>query len=253
MLERLIQKLPLISHKKDLAGKVGIRDGLADLSKASSSSFSLSFTVQIPVNVEGDGDDAATLVGASGALLPVPGRRLTRPDNSASYLLSLPAEILLLLQCNFTPCAQVSLRQSCSRFLHLYSRPSPNLAGDDRFTFVCHLERDRKPNRSCNSDRLVCSHCRGMHAKSTFSSTEQRKPAHQRDCRQLWLCLHRALDFRQVAHRIRAVETAFRVEDLDPCVQCKALIRDRSVADRPEWISEPPPMEIHLLRRICYR
>jgi hypothetical protein len=168
-----------------------------------------------------------------------------RPDNSSSRLFNLPTELLLQLQPYLTPCIEVSLRQSCSRFFHVYTRPSFYLAGDSRFTFLCHLERD-DPNPSRQRMRVVCGHCRDLHARSAFPSSELRKLPEGRDCRQVWLCPHRALGFEKAVHRTRAVETLFRVETLDPCVKCSTLIRNRSVANRPGHSVYTPASDVDL-------
>jgi hypothetical protein len=172
-------------------------------------------------------------------------RLITRTDNSASHLFSLPTELLLQLQPYLNQCTEVSLRQSCSRFFLIYTRPSFYLAGDSRFTFLCHLERD-DPSPSRQRVKAVCGHCRDLHARSAFPSSELRKLPEGRDCRQVWLCPHRALGFEKAVHRIRAVETLFRVETLDPCIKCSSSIRNRSVAGRPGTSLYTPESDIDL-------
>jgi len=57
---------------------------------------------------------------------PAPVRASPRTvfNDTTSGLLSLPTEILVVLQPYLRPSAEVSLRNTCSRFLHLYSTPA---------------------------------------------------------------------------------------------------------------------------------
>ena len=178
-------------------------------------------------------------------LVPTISQLTPRPDNSSSRFFSLPTELLLQLQPYLPACTEVSLRQSCSRFFHIYTYPSFYLAGDSRFTFLCHLERDdRSPSR--NRTSFVCGHCLDLHARSAFPSWELRKLPQERDCRQVWLCPHRALGLEKALHRIRAVETLLCVENLDPCSKCKPWIRNRLVTDTPGQSAYTPASEVDL-------
>jgi hypothetical protein len=246
MLDRFKRRFfSIIKQKRGL--ETVINDDNLYISKLSFRSSSPPTTVDVDVDDEEQGGDAQVPPNTTDleTLVTTTGQLTARPDNSLSRLFSLPAELLLHLQRSLTPCTEVSLRQSCSRFLHIYSYPSFNLTGDDRFTFLCHLERDN-PHPSRNRTKFVCGHCRGLHTKSAFPSSELRRLPQQRDCRQVWLCPHRALGFAKVVQRIRAVETLFRVENLDPCVKCKPLLRHRSVADRPGKSSYTPASEVDL-------
>jgi len=153
-------------------------------------------------------------------------------NNVDSGVLSLPTEILVYLQTFLTPCSEVALRHSCSRFFNLYSLPSFYLAGEDQWQWICMTERDQDPREL---DKLVCSKCRELHPRSSFPASEIVQAPQERDCRQVWLCAHRSLGYRKAIRCIKAgVDAPFRVETLDPCSRCQETIRNRSVADRPE-------------------
>ncbi|KIV93395.1 hypothetical protein PV10_04608 [Exophiala mesophila] len=153
-------------------------------------------------------------------------------NNVESGILSLPTEMLMALLPYLCLSAEVALRQTCSRFLHLYSTQSFLLTGQDLFEFLCMTERDQDPQEL---DKLVCGSCRELHIRSTFPSAEIRQAPDLRDCRQVWLCAHRYLGFQKSINAIKAgVEAPFRVETLEPCSRCRNSIRNRSVADRPE-------------------
>jgi hypothetical protein len=153
-------------------------------------------------------------------------------NNTDTGILSLPTEVLLYLQQYLSLCSEVSLRQSCSRFFHLYSSPSFYLAGDDKFDFICMIERDQDPTLLV---RLVCGQCRDLHPKSMFPAAEIRRAPLDRDCRQVWLCPHRSLGYEKCIRKIKAgSDSSFRSENLEPCNKCRETIRNRAVADRPE-------------------
>lgn len=153
-------------------------------------------------------------------------------NNTDSGFLSLPTEILLYLQRYLSLCSEVSLRQSCSRFFNLYSSPSFYLSGDDKFGFICMIERDQDPTLL---PRLVCGQCRDLHPKSMFPASEIRRAPLERDCRQVWLCPHRSLGYEKCIRKIKAgAESPFRAESVEPCNRCREVIRNRTVADRPE-------------------
>jgi len=243
MLDRFRRRFSSISRKHNDSETI-ITDRHFQKSELSLSSSRPS-GVHLVVDDEDLESEAEPDPDTSQPLAPTITQLASRPDNSASYLFNLPTELLLQLQPYLTPCAEVSLRQSCSRFFLIYNRPSFYLAGDSRFNFLCHLERD-DPNPSRQRLKVVCGHCRELHARSAFPSSELRKLPEGRDCRQVWLCPHRALGFEKAAHRIRAVETLFRVETLDPCIKCSSLIRNRSVADRSGSSSYTPASVVDL-------
>lgn len=58
-------------------------------------------------------------------------------NNVDSGILSLPTELLMSLLPCLSLSAEVALRQTCSRFLHLYSTQSFLLTGQDLFEFLC--------------------------------------------------------------------------------------------------------------------
>lgn len=148
-----------------------------------------------------------------------------------SGILALPTEVLLALQDYLSPSSEVALRHACARFLHLYRLPSFYLAGDDRFEFLCMTERDQDPDQLA---RLVCGTCRDLHMKSSFPAAEKKKGP-ERDCRQIWLCAHKSLGYEKTVKTIKAGhEAPFRSENIEPCSRCRDVIRNRSVADRPE-------------------
>jgi hypothetical protein len=246
MLDRFKRRFSSTTRRVDSAVTL-VNDDTFSISKLSFSSSSRPTTVHVPADEEELAEDAEESMESTEPILPTISQLpvAPRPDNSESRLFSLPTELLLILQIYLEPCTEVSLRQSCSRFLHIYSLPSFYLAGESRFTFLCHLEFD-DPNPNRGRTRLVCGHCRDLHPRSAFPSSELKKPPKQRDCRQVWLCPHRALGFDKAVRRIRAVETLFRVETLDPCGKCKPLIRNRSVADRPGVSSYTPAAEVDL-------
>ena len=153
-------------------------------------------------------------------------------NNTDAGFLSLPAEVLLSLQHYLSLCSEVSLRQSCSRFFHLYCSPSFYLSGDDKFDFICMIERDQDP---ALLPRLVCGQCRDLHPKWMFPASEIRRAPLDRDCRQVWLCPHRSLGYEKCTRKIKAgVDSPFRSENVEPCNRCRETIRNRTVADRPE-------------------
>ena len=153
-------------------------------------------------------------------------------NNVENGVLALPTEVLLTLQRYLTLCSEVALRQACSRFFHLYSTTSFYLSGDDKFDFLCMVERDQDKSVFA---RLVCGHCRELHPRRFFSSFEQRQPPAQRDCRQVWLCPHRSMGYEQTIRRVKAgMDSPFRAENIEPCNKCRETIRSRAVADRPE-------------------
>lgn len=155
-------------------------------------------------------------------------------NNTASGLLALPTECLLVLQQYLTLSSEVSLRQTCSRFFHLYRHQSFLLLGPELFEFLCMIERDQDPTQL---DKLVCGYCKELHPRKTFPKTELRQLPLDRDCRQTWLCAHRHLSYKQCMKYIKTgPEAPFRVasDDLMPCSRCRDGIRNRSVADRPE-------------------
>ena len=162
-------------------------------------------------------------------------------NNVESGFLALPTEILMFLQPYLTPSSEVALRHSCSRFFHLYRTPSFYLLGPDLFEFLCMTERDQDPNRL---EKLVCGVCQGLHPRPTFPSAEVKQPPLERDCRQIWLCAHKFLGYQRSIKAIKAdVNTPFRSENLEPCSRCRDIIRNRSVADRPERGTLPPEVE----------
>jgi len=153
-------------------------------------------------------------------------------NNVDSGFLSLPTEVLLLLQKYLRPSSEVALRHTCSRFFHLFRLPSFYLAGDDRFEFMCMTERDQDPK---NLERLVCARCRELHQKSSFPSAEYGKEPIDRDCSQVWLCAHKHIGYQKTIKNIKAGhEAPFRAEVLEPCSRCRNTVRSRSIADRPE-------------------
>ena len=146
--------------------------------------------------------------------------------------LSLPTEILSHLQRYLAPSSEVALRHSCSRFLLLYKLHSFYLLGEELFQFICMTERDQDPTQM---DRLVCGHCKQLHPKSAFPSSEVRQEPLNRDCRQVWLCPHKSMGYQRTSKTIKAgVEAPFRAENILPCSRCRETIRSRSIADRPE-------------------
>jgi hypothetical protein len=153
-------------------------------------------------------------------------------NNTDAGFLSLPAEVLLSLQQYLSLCSEVSLRQSCSRFFNLYSSPSFYLSGDDKFDFICMIERDQDPTLL---PRLVCGQCRDLHPKAMFPASEIRRAPLERDCRQVWLCPHRSLGYEKCIRKIKAgADAPFRSENVEPCNRCREVVRSRTVADRPE-------------------
>lgn len=149
-----------------------------------------------------------------------------------SGILSLPTEVLLYMQGYLSLCSEVSLRQSCSRFLGLYSSQSFYLSGDDKFDFICMIERDQD---SSSLRRLVCGHCRDLHSRVAFPSPQIRKAPLERDCRMIWLCPHTSFGYEKSIRKIKAgVDSPFRAENVEPCNKCRERIRNRAVADRPE-------------------
>ena len=155
-------------------------------------------------------------------------------NNTDQGFLSLPTECLLLLQRYLTLSSEVSLRQSSSRFYHLYRTQSFLLRGHELFGFLCMIERDQDPTQL---DRLVCGHCKELHPRKSFPRSQVRQPPLERDCRQVWLCAHKHLSYTQCVRFIKAgPEAPFRVssEDLLPCSRCRDGVRSRSIADRPE-------------------
>jgi hypothetical protein len=166
------------------------------------------------------------------AAVPVRPSPRTVFNDTNTGLLSLPTEILVVLQPYLRPSSEVSLRHSCSRFLNLYTTPSFYLSGDDKFDFICMTERDQDPRELA---RLVCGKCKELHNKAVFASSEIDQKPLDRDCRQVWLCAHRSLGYDKTVRSIKAgVETPFRVETLHPCTKCREIVRNRSVADRIE-------------------
>jgi hypothetical protein len=245
MLERFKRRFSSTSKTRDSAETLVNVDDNFNLSKLLFTSSSRPTTVSVPAD-EVDGDDAQPAHEATDeSMISTSNQSRPRPENSASRPFNLPTELLLHLQHYLTPCSEVSLRQSCARFLPIYGCPSHFLTGDSRFTFLCYLERD-DPNPPSARTKLVCGHCRDLHAKSAFPYHELGKMPHERCCRQVWLCPHRALGFEKAIHRIRSIETQFRVEHLDPCMKCKPLIRHRSVADRPGKAIYTPASEVEL-------
>jgi len=153
-------------------------------------------------------------------------------NNTDTGILSLPAEILLYLQRYLSSSSEVSLRQSCSRFFYLYSSPSFYLSGDDKFDFICMVERDQDPTLL---RRLVCGQCHDLHSKSMFPASEIARAPLDRDCRQVWLCPHQALGYGKCIRKIKAgADSPFRAENVEPCNKCREVIRSRTIADRPE-------------------
>lgn len=153
-------------------------------------------------------------------------------NNVESGFLALPTECLLNIQQYLSPSSEVSLRQSCSRFFHLYKTQSFYLIGPELFDFICMLERDQDPTQL---DKLVCGVCKELHPRKAFPTSEVRQEPIKRDCRQVWLCAHKHLSYTQSIKQIKTgPESPFRVENLLPCSRCRDSIRSRSVADRPE-------------------
>ena len=153
-------------------------------------------------------------------------------NNVESGFLALPTEILVFLQAYLAPSSEVALRQSCSRFFHLYRMQSFYLGGSDLFEFLCMAERDQDPTQL---EKLVCGVCQGIHPRRSFPSAEVRQAPLDRDCRQVWLCAHKFLGYQRTIRLIKAgVEAPFRSENLEPCSRCRDAIRNRSIADRPE-------------------
>lgn len=247
MLNRFKRRVSSTS-KKYISLETQITDATNIGSKSSFSSFSSSLqpkTVDVPFDDEAHVYDLEIPSDNKEPLVPTISQLTPRPDNSASYLFNLPTELVLQLQLYLAPCTEVSLRQSCSRFFHIYTCPSFYLAGDSRFNFLCYLERDDH-NLLRNRSNFVCGHCRDLHARSAFPLSELRKLPQERDCRQVWLCAHRALGFEKALYRIRAVEMPLRVESLDPCSKCKPSIRNRSIADRPGQSAYTSASEVDL-------
>jgi hypothetical protein len=153
-------------------------------------------------------------------------------NNVETGFLALPTEILVFLQHYLAPSSEVALRHTCSRFFHLYRTPSFYLVGTELFDFLCMTERDQDPTQL---DKLVCGVCQRLHPRTTFPSAEVKRPALERDCRQVWLCAHKFLGYQRTIKMIKAgVESPFRSENIEPCSRCRDSIRNRSVADRPE-------------------
>jgi hypothetical protein len=152
-------------------------------------------------------------------------------NNVESGFLALPTECLLNLQQYLSLSSEVSLRQSCSRFFHLYNAQSFILAGLELFEFLCMVERDQDPSEL---DRLVCGTCKELHPRKTFPASEIHQQPLQRDCRQIWLCAHKCISYTQSLKLIKAgAEAPFRAENILPCSRCRDAVRHRSVADRP--------------------
>ncbi|KAJ9602683.1 hypothetical protein H2200_012877 [Cladophialophora chaetospira] len=153
-------------------------------------------------------------------------------NNVDSGFLSLPTEMLMILQPYLTLSSEVALRHTCSRFFHLYTTPSFVLTGQELFDFLCMTERDQDPTEL---DKLVCGKCQLLHTRSSFPSSEIKIESRSRDCKQVWLCPHRQMGYSKTVRTIKAgVDSPFRVETLEPCSRCRNAIRNRSVADRPE-------------------
>lgn len=153
-------------------------------------------------------------------------------NNVDHGILSLPTEVLIHLQQYLRPSAEVALRHSCSRFFYLFSLPSFYLAGEDKFEFICMAERDQDPSQL---PRLVCGTCHDLHSKTSFPAAEVRQSPLDRTCRQVWLCAHKAVGYKKAIKTIKAgVEAPFRATNLDPCSRCREILRNRSIADRPE-------------------
>lgn len=188
-----------------------------------------SFSSSRPTTLVSTEDAVAEIVGLIKPPSPVTPKWVERVNNSQSTLFNLPTELLLMIQPHLSPSSEVSLRQACSRFYYLFSRPSFYLAGDERFIFLCGTERD-DPNASGTRKRLVCGHCRELHRRLAFPLGQLTKRPDERDCRQIWLCPHRSLGFDKAVRRIAARDT-LRVETLNPCTKCHPLIRNRSVAE----------------------
>lgn len=164
-------------------------------------------------------------------------------NNVETGLLGLPTEVLLVLQQYLTLGSEVSLRQSCSRFYHLYRTQSFILKGAELFDFLCMIERDQDPTQL---ERLVCGHCKELHPRKSFPSSEWRQAPLERDCRQIWLCAHKHFSYQQCLKHIKpGPESPFKVqnETLLPCSRCRDGIRNRSVADRIERGTSQMEME----------
>lgn len=153
-------------------------------------------------------------------------------NNIDSGFLALPTECLMNIERYLSASSEVSLRQSCSRFFHLFKTQSFYLVGPDLFGFLCMIERDQDPTQL---ERLVCGHCKELHPRKAFPKSELRQEPLKRDCRQVWLCAHKHLSYDQSLRQIKTgVESPFRTENMLPCTRCRDTIRSRSVADRPE-------------------
>ena len=152
-------------------------------------------------------------------------------NNTETGFLALPDELCLHLQPYLGRSAEVALRQTNSRFFHLFSSPSFYLSADDKFDFLCMLERDADQDKLT---KFVCGKCHDFHPRNLFTKEELTKPPLERDCRQVWLCPHKAIDYEKCRKRMASIESEFRVETIDPCGRCRESIRSRSVADRPE-------------------
>ena len=153
-------------------------------------------------------------------------------NNVEAGFLALPTECLLKIQEYLSPSSEVSLRQSCCRFYHLYKTQSFYLVGAELFEFLCMIERDQDPTQL---ERLVCGNCKELHPRQAFPSSEVCQQPLQRDCRQVWLCAHKHLSYNQSLKHVKADPASpFRAESLLPCSRCRDTIRHRSIADRPE-------------------
>ena len=180
MLERFKRRFSSTSKMRHSPETLVNIDDNFDLSKLSSTSSSRPNTILLSAAEEVDDDDAQPAPeGTDEPIIPIGSLSAPRPDNSASRLLQLPTELLLQLQHYLSPCSQVSIRQSCARFLPIYSCPSYYLMGESRFTFLCYLERDDF-HPSIARTRFVCGRCRDLHAKSAFPSHELRRLPHER-------------------------------------------------------------------------
>ena len=153
-------------------------------------------------------------------------------NNVEKGILSLPTEVLLALEKYLIPSSEVALRNACARFLHLYRLPSFYLSGDDKFEWLCMYERDQDQKQLA---KLVCSHCKDLHPRGAFPAAEKKLEPAVRDCRQVWLCAHKHLGYQQVLKDIKpGHESPFKAQSLESCSRCREIVRNRSVADRPE-------------------
>lgn len=153
-------------------------------------------------------------------------------NNFDSGILSLPTEVLIALQKHLAPSSEVALRHTCARFFHLYRLPSFGLSGDEKFEWLCMSERDQDPEAM---EKLVCGLCKDIHPKGAFPVAERKLEPANRDCRQIWLCAHKHLGYQKTIKSIKpGHEAPFRAENLETCSRCREVIRNRSVADRPE-------------------